>query len=316
MAITKQNIPSDDLSTFGARLRHAREEQGLSRPELSQQTNKTLSARVIGHLEDGITEPTITRLQVLADALNIDTHWLQYGGDTELDTRSDIEPDNHSLNECATSPHQSEPVPTIQNQPVKAHNSAFESTNSTIQHYANTAESRPLSDEKPTEVDQSRPSSTGTGPSRKYMDKMENILHEIDLFREDGLQNHPRKMPKLTQKAMAVGATLEFSDIEFLANERSIILPDFNIDEYDEEEQEALLCEFVLRLIDTAAIGIDLYTLDMDTLNIFRRKHTDVGRPLFVSWNEPADLVPELRETYWQKAMQGSLAVSTSLRDM
>jgi len=79
MALTKQTISTEEQSTFGARLRSERDNQGLSRPALSALTDSALSARVIDHLENGTTDATGPRVEVLARALGVDRNWLMFG---------------------------------------------------------------------------------------------------------------------------------------------------------------------------------------------------------------------------------------------
>jgi len=284
MATTKQTVSTNDLSIFGARLRKSRNDQGLSRAALSRLTENEISARVIDHLEQGTTDATIRRAEVLAGALDIEMNWLLFGepGD-ELDNDTE-DPEDTPVD-----------LPGVPEIPGKTGQDRSE-----IPGEPGQEQSRPVGPVR-------------TDPARKYFDKLEDILIDIDELREQGLQNHPRKMPKLIQRASDTGEFLELSDIQELAFERDIKIPETDITELGEEKREELMDELVRRLIDSAVLGIDLYKLDMDTLDIFRKKHTEVSAPAFRNWRGHTELVPEIRESYRSKAMEGNISITTSL---
>jgi len=103
MAFTKKPVPSDELSTFGARLRHEREQQRLSRPALAELMNGTMSARIIEHLENGTTEVKLQQIGLVAEALGVSEDWLIKGESQDGDTKPGVIFDSSSKAEnCDT----------------------------------------------------------------------------------------------------------------------------------------------------------------------------------------------------------------------
>ena len=276
MALTKQTISTDELSTFGARLRSERDKQGLSRPALSKLTDGTLSARVIDHLENGTTDATGPRVEVLSKALDVNRNWLMFGepvsGNQENDNPVSA-PDDHPVYPGDV--------------PEKA---------------LMTLESAPESPKKAL-------GALGVpDASRQYFDAMRQALSHIEQLREDGLEKHPRKLPKLLDKAVEIGQCLEQSDLKKLAEIRSVDIAGFS----DDSLQEELFAEITLRLIDTALLGMDLYVLDMDTLEAYAEK-ADVSSP-FLGWKNHEKIVRNVRGAYWKEALKGGLYLTTALR--
>ena len=302
MVYVKQNIAFEDLSTFGERLRYERERQNLSRPALAELTEGALSARAISHLENGSTEATIQRSEILAEALNADCQWLGYGDRSNLQGPNDNTGQYDDTRDSDFDEPADEPVDP-DNMPGHAQN--------TGEYRANRSETPATTgvtgDTGDTGADQNEP--VESDPARMYIDEMLNLLLQVDVLRVDGLEHHPRKMPKLLEQAKAVGECLEIADLQELAFERDIDPSDIEAENVSEEEMD----EFVLRLIDTAVLGIDLRTLDRDTLDAFVKKY-EIDQPI-VGRRKRRRLVIDVRELYWRKAMEGKLRLTTSLRD-
>jgi len=68
---------SEDTSTFGDRLAHAREAQGLSAEQLARRLGVRVAA--IENWESDRSEPRSNRLQMLAGLLNVSIIWLLTG---------------------------------------------------------------------------------------------------------------------------------------------------------------------------------------------------------------------------------------------
>lgn len=301
MVYVRQNIAFEDLSTFGERLRYEREQQNLSRPALADMTDGALSARAISHLETGSTDATAQRIELLADLLNVDRDWLGFGDRSNSPAPGDDGGHNNDdrssdLNSPANEPDEPE------NMPGGAENIGFDQSNRSEKP----VETSLTGSIDKTSNDQYEPPESD--PVRMYVDEMIGVLTHIDMLREDGLQKHPRKMPKLLEQARDIGSCLEASDLEELAFERGVDPEQINTENLSEE----LFDEFILRLIDTALLGIDLYTLDKDTLKTFARKH-DIPRPFF-GWDGIAELIADVRDTYWHKGLEGSISITTSLQ--
>jgi len=305
MALTKQTISTDELSTFGARLRWAREEQGLSRPALSKWTDRAISPRVIDHLENGTTDVTARRAELLSDALGVERNWLMFG-EPAMTNHANENP----VSAPGDTPAGSEEVP---DDAPKALKSAPGGPKKALE-----AARKRLGVLGALEEQGSAPADTGEQEGiscsaakdtaiRQYFDAMNQTLLHVDKLREDGLKNHPRKLPKLLEKAVEIGLCLEQSDIEELAGNRSMNIADFSSTNLSQET----FAEIVLRLIDTALLGVDLYELDLDVLKAFAKK-ADVGSPFF-GWKDQTKIVPSIREVYWEKALKGDLRLTTSL---
>ncbi|PCI62860.1 MAG: hypothetical protein COB37_05955 [Kordiimonadales bacterium] len=289
MSTTKSTISTEGLTTFGARLRHTREEQGLSRPALSKLTSDALSVRVIDHLENGTTDATGPRVEMLSKALGVNRNWLMFGepvsamdGIRDNPKKALIKPES-----APDSPQRALEVLDAAQEVSKKRESPF-----TLGHQ-----------EKTTSI-----GAVNQGAERHYFDAMRQALSNIEQLREDGLEKHPRKLPKLLEKAVEIGQCLEQSDFRELATIRNADIAELSDDTLPEE----LLGEITLRLIDTALLGLDLYDLDMDTLEAFAER-IDIGSP-FLGWKSHMKIVQCIRGAYWKEALKGGLRLTTSLR--
>lgn len=304
MVYVRQNIAFEDLSTFGERLRYEREQQNLSRPALADMTDGALSARAISHLETGSTDATAQRIELLSNLLSVDRDWLGFGDRSNLPATGDYSGnDNDDRGSDLNSPTREPDEP--ENMPGGAENTGFDRSNRSEKPVGTSLTGLTGSIDKTGSDQDQTPKSI---PVRMYIDEMIGILAHIDTLREDGLQKHPRKMPKLLDQAREIGSCLEASDLEELALERGLDPEQINTESLSEE----LFEEFILRLIDTALLGIDLYTLDEDTLKTFARKH-DVPRPFF-GWDGASELISSVRERYWHEALEGGIRLTISIR--
>lgn len=303
MASTKQNVSTEELSTFGARLRHEREAQNLSRPALAAMADGILSARMIDHLENGTTEVTGQRIELLSKVLNVDRNWLGFGDKNAQNTLSD----NSASMDTGTTPGNDETrrgIKPVDHPGSNVNTGLHRSGRSVIPE--NTGGTGATDATEDTGCDQSEPAIDD--PTHMYVEEMVGVLAHIDLLREDGLQKHPRKMPRLLEQARDIGGCLETSDLQELALDRGVDPELFKTEDLSEEAFD----EFILRLIDTAVLGIDLYALDKDTLKSFAQKH-DIARPFF-GWDSVGELISDVRDTYWHKALEGNIKLTVSLR--
>lgn len=292
-----------DLTTFGERLRFTREEQGLSRPDLSRLTDRALTARVIDHLESGHTEATISRAEILAKALEVEKLWLLYGEEPRTSTGTENDQPDHDPDTDLAAPVEDpegppwdtkdtgktgstgmgqpvKPVDTGDNQPTKALESAgkaLKSAHECSQH------------------------STAT---RRFVDEMFEQLELIDALREDGFLKHQRKMPYLLEQLADTAKLLEVEELKEIAFDRKIEIGD------DELETE----ELTSRIIDTAVLGTDLYDVDFDVLKAFARKN-NIERPFLSGWRNHGHLVPLVRPAYREKALADGLKITSSLQE-
>jgi transcriptional regulator with XRE-family HTH domain len=284
--------PEINLDTFAARLRHAREEQGLSRPDLSKLTNRALTARVIDHLESGHTEATLSRAELLAEALEVEKLWLLYGEEAGTAPGSEeTDPDD----EPGTPPWDT-------------------------QETGNTGQTGP---EKPVQTGPDRSGAVGSSAdrsdrspdsgkerhnrledvSRQFVDKMFDLLETVDMFRESGFLKHQRKMPHILEQLETTAKYLEHEELKEIAFDREV-----DIDSQADGNFE----ELTARVIDTAVLGADLYDVDFDVLKAFARRN-DIERPLLSSWKGHGHLVPLVRPAYREKALSEALTKSTAL---
>jgi len=74
MVMKTKDIPADTEETPAMRLREAREGLGLSRAELARMTG--IPAKSIEKFEYGSQEPSLSRVQVLAEALEVTSQWI------------------------------------------------------------------------------------------------------------------------------------------------------------------------------------------------------------------------------------------------
>lgn len=81
MKATARTMTTDQLDTIGGRLRHARENLGLSRRALAERAD--VSDRTIEHYEAGTVEASVEKLSALARALDISLAWLITGQEIE-----------------------------------------------------------------------------------------------------------------------------------------------------------------------------------------------------------------------------------------
>lgn len=78
---------SEDASTFGDRLAHAREAAALSQSELARRLG--VRAKTIRAWENDQQEPRANRVQMLAGILNVSLMWLLTGAGAGLDAPAD-----------------------------------------------------------------------------------------------------------------------------------------------------------------------------------------------------------------------------------
>lgn len=280
MASTKQTVSADDLSTFGARLRAAREEQDLSRPALAKLTDNIVTARIIDHLEKGTSEATIQKSELLAKALGVSTDWLSHGKGNGPVAKPEASPDMASLDE------------------EEAEDNAQEDTGA------------------------------------RHLTGLLDLLEEIEGYRLDGFTAHTRKMPLLIEDAEIAAEYLEPVEIEMIALERcagEVKLPEAlqqqhtahlsfrnrtrqaRREDAERTKYDTALQEVVDRIIDTAVLGLDLYSVDLSVLSTFARKH-DISSPhFFGGWEHHSEIVPRVREKYRDMALQGRISLSQSL---
>ena len=317
MTTTKSTISTVGLTTFGARLRHTRDEQGLSRTALAKLTNKVISPRVIDHLESGTTDVTAQRVEALSSALNIDRNWLMFGDplDTEDQTGSPAgetagEPVIQPVDLLVVTPVS--PVNEPQNTPKRAIERPEKALSSAFKRHKalDAPEKKNTRPSAPAATEMNRPNNdvTENDVIIQFPNLMRTLLSQIDHLRRDGLQNHPRKLPKLLARAVDIGECLEQSDLQELAQERKIRTTNPALESDTKEEFD----EFVLRLVDTSLLGIDLYEVEIDTLSSFARRQ-DVSSPFF-GWKNHAEIVPSVRNAYWGKALEGGISLTASLR--
>jgi len=78
MTVSITDLPAEKAKqTAASRLREAREKLGMSRSALAEKVG--ISAKIIEHYENGNSEPPITRLKNLAEALGVATGYILYG---------------------------------------------------------------------------------------------------------------------------------------------------------------------------------------------------------------------------------------------
>jgi len=307
MALTKQTISTEEQSTFGARLRWARDEQGLSRSVLSKRTEGALSARVIDHLESGTTDATGPRVEVLAKALGVDRNWLMFG-EPDMTNHQNDNPDSAPDDE----PDNPDDVPE---KALEALESTPDGPKKALGALGALATERVLEKQESASASEGSKKNSphhaaNDDAANQYFDAMSKALSYIDWLREDGLEKHPRKLPKLIEKAIEIGQCLEQSDFKELADIRNAAIAELSEGILPEE----LLAEVALRLIDTALLGLDLYDLDMDALEAFAKK-AEVDEP-FLGWKSLAKIVRSVRSAYWSKALKGGLSLTKSLRHL
>ena len=115
-------------------------------------------------------------------------------------------------------------------------------------------------------------------------------------------------MPKLIERAIEIGQCLEQPDFKKLSDIRGATIAELS----DDTLPEKAFAEMALRLVDTALLGLDLYDLDMDTLEAFAEK-AEVSSPFF-GWKNHTEIVRSVRSAYWKEALKGDLQQTTSLR--
>lgn len=91
MVVSVRDIPGNQDDTLAHRIRQAREEAGLSRSKLAEATG--ISMRTIEKYEYGSSEPPVSRLNKLAEALEVDREWLLVGDDALDELQGSPEPE-------------------------------------------------------------------------------------------------------------------------------------------------------------------------------------------------------------------------------
>lgn len=83
MAIKQQEVIEGTEETVGMRLRKARDDKGLSRREVQEQTN--IPQKSLEKIEGGQQEPSVSRVQALAELYNVSLKWLLSGNAEQAD---------------------------------------------------------------------------------------------------------------------------------------------------------------------------------------------------------------------------------------
>lgn len=278
MTTRNKNIQNDELTSFGQRLRYEREKQDLSRPALSKLTGKTISARVIAHLEDGNTEPKLKHSQTLAEVLEVDEVWLNHGS-----TKEDQTQPNHGFDGV-----------------LGETDDDLGDTNSPDLVDESDHEIPDIADENQQVLIPSN-----DNQMRLYVDAVHELLELISAIRNEGFLHHSRKMPGLIEEVIETGKLLELSEVEELASDHNVNIED--------DLQEEAVNEVILRLLDTALLGVDLYQVDTDNLLAFAKRN----RIHLTRFNrrDTFSLIAKLRQAYWDRALEDGLTVSTFLSE-
>lgn len=84
MTVAVQDLTQDDAETLATRLKEARLDKNMTRPELHQATG--IPVRTIEKYEQGYSEPTLTRLRVLGEALDLEVDYILHGEADPVET--------------------------------------------------------------------------------------------------------------------------------------------------------------------------------------------------------------------------------------
>lgn len=294
--MTTNQTPDTTLTTFGARLRRIREEQGLSRPDLSKLTDRAISARVIDHLESGHTEATLSRAEILANALEVEKLLLLFGEQSGSATGTGKEhPGDDPENRNDTPGHDPDTPPWDTQETGKTGLTGREKPEIPVETGSDRSE--------PVEPENAEDEEREGDITRRYIDEMFDRLELVDALRKDGFLKHQRKMPHLLAELDATAKYLEPAELKEIAFDR-----DIDIDGEADTDVE----ELTARVIDTAVLGADLYDVDFDVLKAFADRN-DIDRPLFGGWKSHDHLVPLVRDAYRERALSEALKKSTAL---
>lgn len=114
-----KDLPHDQNNTAATRLRDARELMGYSRAELAKRTG--IPAKSIEKFEYGSQEPSISRLQALATALEVSPQWIMGEGD-QVPVKGKLPAWDNTTEAADVAP----PLPRPENEPVNENDLATE----------------------------------------------------------------------------------------------------------------------------------------------------------------------------------------------
>lgn len=310
MAKTRQTVSTDELSTFGARLRYQREMRGLSRAELSRLTDDQLTARVIDHLENGVTDVTLERVKLLSNVMNVDIDWFISGNLVDNDDEQEVQ-EKSDIDE-----------PVEPNESTQSAKSALSPSVKSVETEGN----RP-------EQQQVQKVQKALSPVDIFVNQMNETLDMIETLRLDGFAAHLRKMPLLIDKVIKIAAYLELNDLDEISENRGISFKELskvfakNVDEpyltlvdycnsesLDDDNLKKAIEEIIERIIDTAIFGTDLYGEDIDGLKLFADKHDIQSGTWTGSWRSHYHIVKSVRPEYRNQAFKGKIERQMTLK--
>lgn len=142
------------------------------------------------------------------------------------------------------------------------------------------------------------------------------ILGELDALRETSFIGSQRRAMALVDELNRLLHFLEPDELSQIANNRGLFLDPEDSgslfsDFFDEDPEEGQkYCGLVEeRIADTAILGIDLYTVEMDPLEALADGFgiEAIGNYICNDWNDHSDLVPAIRPQLRAMALTGTL---------
>jgi transcriptional regulator with XRE-family HTH domain len=148
-------------------------------------------------------------------------------------------------------------------------------------------------------------------------EKAKGILSRLDILRGEGFRDAPRMAMALADQALAGLKSLEPDELVTMANERRLQKGDclsssdlWELFGNDPEAGQSFCGQIEERILDTALLGIDLYTLDRDPLVVLADRLSEnhpIEMPGFLgfSWGDHEDFVPLIRPVLRNLALAG-----------
>ncbi|MEQ8284438.1 helix-turn-helix transcriptional regulator [Thalassospira sp.] len=249
-----RDLPENDaIATMGVKLRNARDELGISRAKVQDETG--IPAKTLEHYEAGASEPTLTRLKALCDLYKLP--FGEMAGTEEGPKKIAVE-----------TPKEGETVP----------------------------------EEVP-----------------GGMVVVEAMLDELTAFRAVGFDGAQRRAMALVDELTTAMKRLESDELEALAEARGLFEGDrptadgifgLFVEDIDEAQRFCGLVEE--RIVDTAILGADLYTIDREALVTVAddiKDEFDIEEPRFLGWSDCwgdyAEFVPLIRDPLRKLALMG-----------
>ena len=143
-----------------------------------------------------------------------------------------------------------------------------------------------------------------------------DMLDKLDTMREEGFGETPRAAMAAVKEIKQVLETLDAPELLALAKERGLAANDlsdtgsiFSLFESDPCEGHAYCGSVEDRIIDTAILGADLWSIEVKRLHKVADGLVDLGQlkepGFFDGWGEHKTLAPQLRPLLWQMATAG-----------